>query len=451
MSELLERSTRQHDAILALSSASELPWHARLKKLLEVDSQTIECARVSYWRLIRGGKAIRCESLYRADARKFEEGLVLDALEFPRYFEALRSEQLVVAEDAHTDPSTAEFTRSYLEPSGIGAMLDVPVFVRGTLVGVLCHEHVGGKRPWLADERHFAVSIGQLVSLAIESEERHRLEQRFRAIAEVSPVPLIVNTMPDGRCLWGNTAMSRLSGVPRDELAGQVAETFYVDPGERAEVMAELRTRGFVEARDVRFKRRDDTIWWGRISLRPFAFEDEPAVIVAITDVTEQKRLEDILRHAALHDALTRLPNRVSLFDAIRREIGRARRDEEYRFALLYLDLDGFKAVNDEHGHDAGDRMLTSFADCLRASLRPMDLAARVGGDEFAAIVADVGDEAEAAAVAKRIEEAAAALPSPVRVSIGIALADAKTADPDDVMRRADTAMYATKQSRRHA
>jgi diguanylate cyclase (GGDEF)-like protein/PAS domain S-box-containing protein len=313
----------------------------------------------------------------------------------------------------------------------------------------VCHEHVGGARPWLADERHFAVSIGQLVALAMESDERHRAEARFRAIAEVTPVPIVVNSIPEGRCLWGNTAMSRLSGVPREEMTGQIAETFYVNPQERGEILAELRARGVVEGREVALRRRDGTIWWGRLSLRPFEFEDEPAVIVAIIDVTEQKRLEEILRHAALHDSLTGLPNRVSLYDAIRREIGRAHRDESYRFAVLYLDLDGFKALNDEQGHDAGDRLLAAFATCLRSSMRPMDLAARVGGDEFAAIIADVGSEAEAEAVAKRIADAAAALPSSVGVSVGVVVGDATTGDADELVRRADGAMYEKKRQRR--
>jgi diguanylate cyclase (GGDEF)-like protein len=149
-------------------------------------------------------------------------------------------------------------------------------------------------------------------------------------------------------------------------------------------------------------------------------------------------------------------PDRVLLFDILRREIGRAQRSAGYRFAVLFLDLDGFKAVNDTLGHEAGDRVLVTVSERLRACLRPMDAVARLGGDEFAVVVADVKDEAEANGVALRIR---AALSTPQKLadgehvigaSIGVVLSDARCTDPSAVLREADLAMYEEK-SLQHA
>jgi diguanylate cyclase (GGDEF)-like protein len=341
----LERTRRQQEALLMLAAATELPWYERLRAVIKVDSETIDVARVSYWQLAREGQSIRCDALFRADRGGFEHGLELFAKDFPGYFHALHTGAVIVAADANTDPSTREFSESYLEPAGIGAMMDVPVYVRGVFTGVVCHEHVGGTRPWSGDEQQFALSIGQVLSLALESEDRRRAEQALRES-------------------------------------------------------------------EARF------------------------------------------RHAALHDALTGLPNRLVLFDILRREIGRAKRDASYRFAVLYFDLDGFKAVNDTLGHDAGDRLLMTVGERLNASMRPMDAVARVGGDEFAVVVANVAEREAAAAIAQRI---AAAVSAPLRIgdrevevgaSVGIAMADGSS-DPSGLLRAADLAMYEQKTARR--
>lgn len=459
----VERTARQQEALLRLAASTELPWNERLRAVLRGDSDTIDVSRVSYWQIARGGEAIRCEALFRSDTGAFESGLELSAKDFPSYFGALRTGAVIVANEANVDPSTREFSESYLKPSGIGAMMDVPVYVRGALTGVICHEHVGGVRSWTADEQQFAISIGQMLSLAIESEDRRRAEQalreseaRFRAIAQVSPVPLIVNSVPDGVCLWGNTAASLLSGLPEDQLVGKAAPDFYADPADRSAILAELAEKGFVEAREVRLKRADGSEYWAQLSIRPVELDGKRAAIVGLTDLSPQKRMEDALRHTALHDSLTGLPNRVVLFDILRREIGRAQRNAAYKFAVLFLDLDGFKTVNDTLGHDAGDRVLVTVSERLRACMRPMDAVSRLGGDEFAVVVADVKDEAEANRVASRIR---AALSAPQKLvdgehvigaSIGVVLGDARHTDPSALLREADLAMYKEK-SLRHA
>jgi diguanylate cyclase (GGDEF)-like protein/PAS domain S-box-containing protein len=457
----LERAARQRETLLKLSGAVDTSWEERLRIVLKEDATTLEVQRLSYWRLIEGGEAIQCEALFQLDTGTYDSvGLVLRSSDYPRYFHALRRATPVVANDANSHPDTREFSDSYLTPAGIGAMMDIPVFVHGTLAGVVCHEHVGGIRAWAEDEVQFAVSIGHMLSLAIESEKRRHAEEalrmsegRFRAIAQVSPVPLVVNSLT-GRCLWGNSALGAISGLRETEMTGRNAPDFYVDPGDREQVLRELHEKGFIERREVRLRRANGEEYWAMLSGRPLVFDDQPAVIVGLIDLSEQKRMAEMLRHTALHDILTGLPNRALLFDVLRREIDRVARDVDYRFTVLYFDLDRFKPLNDVFGHDIGDRVLVSVAKRVTACIRPMDVAARVGGDEFAVVIEGIGDAAEVERVAARIE---AAIVAPHRVadreysvgaSIGFIIADGEHREPSALLRAADQAMYKRKRER---
>jgi diguanylate cyclase (GGDEF)-like protein/PAS domain S-box-containing protein len=396
------------------------------------------------------------------DEDRMTGGPVLAEVDYPSYFAALRSGRPILAGDAHTDPITCEFSSGYLTPLGIGAMLDVPVFIRGKLAGVVCHEHVGGTREWTSDEKMFAMAIGGLVALAVEIRRRQRLEadlrqseKRFRSIVEAAPIPMLVTSYPDGICLYGNRAASRLSGVPYDEIAGRKAPDFYADPADRTAALEELAASGSIDGREVLLRRADGSSYWALLSVQPLDFAGMPALICGILDMSSQKALEEQLRHIALHDPLTGLPNRVYFFDLLRKELARARRNPSRRFAVLYLDLDDFKRINDQEGHDAGDALLAEVADRLRGSLRASDTPARMGGDEFTALLSDLAEPLQASRIAERIAEAMRA-PITVngrevsmRASIGVAIGDDSTGEVADLMREADAAMYRAKQAQR--
>jgi diguanylate cyclase (GGDEF)-like protein/PAS domain S-box-containing protein len=455
----LERVLRQQAAVFQLTSLADEPFAARLREILRLDATTMDVARVSFWRLRRDPEAIHCESLYLCAEDRHEDGVVLLARDFPRYFEALRTGQPIEARDALVDPRTSEFAASYLGPLGIGAMLDIPVYVGGELHGVVCHEHVGPAREWTHDEQLFALSIGQSVSLAIEAERRDRTEtalreseRRFRAIVEASPVPMAVTSIADGRVLYGNAALSAMTGVPQDQLVGRSAPDFYADPQDRQRILAELARAGRIVGREVRFKRVDGTEYWAILSAERAELDGGAVLITGLWDVTPKRELEERLRHMALHDDLTRLPNRALFFDLLRAELARAAR-HDYRFAVLYLDLDDFKDVNDRFGHDAGDAFLTSVAERIRAGVRGGDVPARVGGDEFVVLLPDVSGLDEARTVAGRVAEALAVPHAvngtflPGSASVGIVLVDQSYDDPSAVLRDADAAMYAAKQA----
>ncbi|HLL71286.1 MAG TPA: EAL domain-containing protein [Pyrinomonadaceae bacterium] len=168
-------------------------------------------------------------------------------------------------------------------------------------------------------------------------------------------------------------------------------------------------------------------------------------------EVAERKQIEKQLLHNAFHDGLTGLANRALFIDHLHLALGHAQRHETHQFAVLFLDLDRFKTVNDSLGHMAGDKLLVEIARRLERVMRPGDTVARLGGDEFAVLLDDLGEAAEAETVAKRLQRELA-LPCDLgghevvtTVSIGIALSSSEYHRPEDLLRDADTAMYRAK------
>jgi diguanylate cyclase (GGDEF)-like protein/PAS domain S-box-containing protein len=173
----------------------------------------------------------------------------------------------------------------------------------------------------------------------------------------------------------------------------------------------------------------------------------------SLTDVTERAKSQTQLRQAALHDTLTGLPNRRMFIELLRQTLDQCRAWPDRRCAVLFLDLDRFKVVNDSLGHQAGDHLLVTVSDRLRACLRPSDVLARLGGDEFTILLTEIVDVNQACVIASRVQEVVKA---PlllqgrevfVSASIGIAVSDDDIATPEEIMRDADTAMYRAKQA----
>ena len=169
------------------------------------------------------------------------------------------------------------------------------------------------------------------------------------------------------------------------------------------------------------------------------------------TDITNRKLAEEQLLHDAFHDALTGLSNRALFIDRLRHTIERTKRREGYAFAVLFLDLDRFKVINDSLGHNVGDQLLIAFVRRLEACLRSVDTAARLGGDEFVILLEDITDVSDATHAAKRIQKELT-LPFNLggqeiftTISIGIALSTIGYNQPEELLRDADTAMYRAK------
>jgi diguanylate cyclase (GGDEF)-like protein len=173
------------------------------------------------------------------------------------------------------------------------------------------------------------------------------------------------------------------------------------------------------------------------------------------TDITEHKREEDRIRYLAQHDSLTGLPNRMLFYDRLAQAVRLAKRDSR-QFALLYLDLDAFKPVNDNLGHDAGDELLMIVAKRVHDLMRDSDTVSRIGGDEFTVILPDVKSRVDVGTIAQKLVVALAApycLKScnegvEIGTSIGIAVYPTDAEDADALIKAADTAMYEAKKVR---
>lgn len=139
-----------------------------VRRVDEAAVEALDCARVSVWWVDAQQTKIICADLFEGATFKHSTGAELFAKDFPPYFEALRHERTIAANDAHKDPRTSCFSEVYLKPLGINSMLDVPIWVGGRMIGVVCHEHVGPARVWNADEEKFAYLMSAFVSLAHE-------------------------------------------------------------------------------------------------------------------------------------------------------------------------------------------------------------------------------------------------------------------------------------------
>jgi diguanylate cyclase (GGDEF)-like protein/PAS domain S-box-containing protein len=293
------------------------------------------------------------------------------------------------------------------------------------------------------------------ITVRKQAETRLReAEERFRrSFADAAIGMALVGT--DGRWLRVNRSLCEIVGYPEEELVGKTFQDI-THPDDLEIGLVELRRLLAGEIRtnriEKRYLRKDGQVVWVLLTISLVRDEgDEPLYFVTqVQDVTGRKRMEERLRRQALHDALTGLPNRQLFVDRLGQALRRTRRQGNL-VAVLFMDLDEFKVVNDSLGHEAGDLLLTVVAQRLQRYLRPEDTLARFGGDEFVVLIDDVHDPAEAVQVAERITEE---LRRPfiltgrelyVAVSIGISIGHARTHDPDSLLREADTAMYRVK------
>ncbi len=406
----------------------------------------------------------------------------------------------------------------------------------------------------------------------------HESEERFRLMADVAPIPLVMTRLRDNKILYVNAQFAGLFGLSRDEMVSRLATEFYVDPRRRMEIIKAVKLVGSVMNTEVHLRKADRSTFWGLLSYVLTQLENEPVIIVglmdvterkqyelafrereewfrsltkltpagifrtdvngntiycndklfqitgmnlteaidkglenaihpedrqvvseewqafmqnqqpfnlqcrlvrkdgtlvwtiweaeaiqdlagmvigyvgAITDISELKQAEEQLRVAANHDLLTHLPNRRLLNDRLQQEVAKSSWDG-YLLAVCYIDLDGFKEINDQLGHDTGDKVLIEVANRLVASVRGGDTVARLGGDEFVILLSNLTGEEECQIVLERLVSNIAS-PYPVdgnhtvaiSASIGITLYPGDDVEPEILLRHADHAMYAAKQ-----
>ena len=301
------------------------------------------------------------------------------------------------------------------------------------------------------------VGIAEDITSRREAEEALRKsEEQFRLTFEMAPIGMAISSLK-GKFSRVNRALCKALGYSQSELLElSFAEISHPDDWEIHHNLEQklIDTEKSSFQIEKRFIAKNGQIVDTLLKVvvvcdsqnKPLHFNHQ------IIDITERKHMEQQLLHDALHDALTGLPNRALFIDRLEQQLKRTQRQDNYLFAVLFLDLDRFKVVNDSVGHLVGDKLLIEIARRLEKSIAPTDTVARLGGDEFTILLENISNKSEATLVAESIYQT---LTFPFQIdgyelfttaSIGIALSSQGYDKPEDILRDADLTMYRAKE-----
>jgi diguanylate cyclase (GGDEF)-like protein/PAS domain S-box-containing protein len=360
---------------------------------------------------------------------------------------------------AYAGTSTG-FVARLMDNMGALSLLLVPIEVEGTYWGQIVIADCTHRRRWTLVETTslgtFAKVIGAVMARRDTQMNLRKSEAQFRAVGETMFNALILIGV-DGRIRYWNRAAERIFGYSADEANGRLIRewitpqrfTDSIAPWIEAFVAPGLGPLPATTLETVA-ARKDGVEIRIELSLNGIVVDQERFAVAIIRDITDRIEAHDLIERMASHDALTGLPNRRLFMETIQQAIARAGRSGR-GLAVLYLDLDHFKDVNDTLGHPTGDRLLQSVAERLRSNVREIDTVARFGGDEFAAIAIDLDEPADAAVLADKLVKA---LAKPFHIddhevrtgaSIGIAVFGPDSLDAEALLAHADVALYRAK------
>ncbi|MCK4899053.1 MAG: EAL domain-containing protein [Anaerolineales bacterium] len=357
----------------------------------------------------------------------------------------------------------------------VHSLLHVPIQSKGKTLGVLSVVNHTSQRSFKEKDEVLLISLADYAAVAIENAnlyskaqdeiaERRRIEENLRDSEE--RYALAVRGANDGIWDWDFKTETIYYSPRWKSILGYVEEEVNDSPDEwfskvhpedleslKLDISAHLGGITAHFENEQRMLHKDGTYRW--ILSRGLAVLNDNGVATRLagsqTDVTDRKYAEQKLLHDAFYDKLTNLPNRALFLDHLRLAVERAKRRPDHKFAVLFLDVDRFKDVNDSYGHMVGDKLLVEFGQLLATRLRTTDTIARFGGDEFVILIDDITDESNATQIAEWIDSE---LVKPfqikeheifVTVSIGIVLSEIGYERAEDILRDADIAMYDAK------
>ncbi len=378
------------------------------------------------------GKVAAEFSSATADENVFERGLAQRFLEIYLPIRASGSRDVLGAYEIYEDAAPSE---AHIATTRRDVLLIVGAMALGLLALL------------------FAAFSGASRLLASQNRQLRRSEQRFRSLVQNSAdVDMVLRA--DGRIAYESPAVERVLGYRAEDRTGQPAfDIVHPDDRDFGEQLLSgvMRTPGAQLSGELRARHADGS--WRLIEAVLKNLLADPAVdgvVVNYRDITTRKTLEEELRRQAFHDSLTGLANRALFADRLDHALSRTRRFG-HPLAVLFIDLDDFKTVNDSLGHGEGDQLLVAVAERLRGAVRAADTIARMGGDEFAVLVEDPADAGAPVEVARRL---LANLEAPferagkelfVHASVGVAASTSKSQTADELLRNADVSMYTAK------
>jgi diguanylate cyclase (GGDEF)-like protein/PAS domain S-box-containing protein len=378
--------------------------------------------------------------------------------DLPWVMRRLRTLEAIHVPSVDDLPVQASAEKEYFRSREIQSFLVIPMVYKRSLVGFVGFDSVKGERIWTEETIALLKMAGDMFVNVLKrewaEEALRESEERFRTAFEDAPIGVALVSL-DMRYLRVNHALCEMLGYSEEEMLEKTS-TELVHP-EDHEISAQLARQAIEKGLDTyiierRYVCADGHVAWNLVSVSLIRdSEGEPSHFVCLhQDITERKELEERLEHQAFHDSLTGLPNRALFLDRLGHALARTER-EGSSTAVLLLDLDDFKVVNDSLGHAAGNTVLVEVAQRLRDSVRPGDTVARIFGDEFAVLLEAPAGVAEASRVALRVQEC---LQEPfdlegqevfISSTIGIALGETAEHQSEEVLRHADLAMYEAK------
>jgi len=288
-------------------------------------------------------------------------------------------------------------------------------------------------------------------------------QEKFAKAFHSSPDAIVITERATGRYLEVNEGFSRLTGYSAAEVIGRTAAELNIwgDASQRQFILEKMSHKGRIQRLEMLARSRLGKAILAEVSVEPIDLDGEACLLMTARDIGELKAAQAQVQHLAYHDALTNLPNRALLMDRLAQQIALLKR-HDLRGALLFLDLDHFKLINDSLGHPVGDLVLKQVTARLEASVRKEDTVARLGGDEFVILLFCLeGKRSHVTRQARQVaEKLRLLLAEPMLIeghrlqvtpSIGIALIPDHGETPDDLLKRADIALYRAKDAGRNA
>lgn len=322
-----------------------------------------------------------------------------------------------------------------------------------------------GQRRWVRyssnprrDERGSIIWEGLILDITkrkLAEEALIASEQRLRSIMDASLFPLVVSRTSDHSVVFINDRALDLFGLQENDIRGISAPNHWASQSQRAEILTRIQDQGVVENQEVELRKKDGTVFWVLMSAIRMTYESIECLLFTYTDITRRKELEDELKRLATTDPLTGANNRRYFLQLGDREWHRAQRGVN-NLAVLMMDIDHFKSINDTYGHPGGDEVLRKVVECMTQKIRNIDILGRLGGEEFAIILPNV-DLPTAVIIANRLREAIAEMAVKFEeheisftMSIGATLY--RDGDPslESLLGRADQALYKAKTTGRN-
>ena len=352
------------------------------------------------------------------------------------------------------DHSSVSFEKRYLRKDGSLLWVWLTISI----------QHDGEGRPV-----HFLTFVQDIEArkqaeqkLAAAQEALCASEQRYRTAFQMTLDGINVNRLSDGAFIECNESFLQNTGYTRDELIGRTALeiNLWADLHDRQELLDSLQRHGMCKNLEARFTKKNGESIWGLLSASVIELDSERCILAITRDITEAKAAQEEIRNLAFYDPLTRLPNRRLLLDRLEQAVVLGQRSGRKR-ALLFIDLDDFKTLNDTLGHNVGDLLLQEISRRLTSCIREADTAARLGGDEFVIMLENLSAVSEEAATqARMVAEkilARVAQPCPIgehecliTSSIGITVFGERHEQTSEILQQADIAMYQAKTAGRN-